>query len=72
MHFLTRLLELWNAGLRLVDPTARREYWNIGFWSLHRPESLWAGSGLEEDIAILGKWSAKGGTIEFKMDNILL
>ena len=47
-------MECWNngimgLGLRLVEFTLR-------------PVSLWAGSGLGEDTAILGKWSAEGGT----------
>jgi hypothetical protein len=39
------------------------EWWNVGKMGL--------GLRLGEDTAILGKWSAEGGTIKFKMDNIL-
>ncbi len=28
------MLERWNIGLRLAEPTPRREKWALGFWNV--------------------------------------
>jgi hypothetical protein len=56
-----------NSGLQVrgFAPIGMVECWNIG-----HAVKLWRYNG-SWDNAILDKWSAEGGTIKFKMDNIL-
>jgi len=43
----------------------------MGFGTWPVEPTLQPGSGLGEDTAILGKWSAEGGNITLKTDDIL-